>query len=243
MNQQPDGHQSMPRSFRTTHWSLVVAASADSHAALQELCTLYWQPLHGHLRRMGFSEPQAEDLTQAFFARLLEKRLLDFADRDRGRFRTFLLTALRRFVINEWRYENAKKRSRGAKPIALDPTETVNLIDEMSAHNLTPDKLFERQWALVVLQRAFHELESEYRNAGNQAQFEALAPMLTRETAAVSYDELASQLNSTPGALRMAVSRLRTRLRELVRNEIRKTVQTEADVDDEIRCLFHALQS
>lgn len=241
MNQIPNSTSRPQRNFRTTHWSLVVAASEDSQSALEELCTAYWPPLHWHLRRLGFTEAQAEDLTQAFFARLLEKRLLDVADSRRGRFRTFLLTALRRFVVNEWKQGTAQKRGGGAKHIDISSSEFQSLVPE-GGHDLTPDRLFERQWALVVLQRAFHDLELEYTAAGNQAQFEALAPLLTRESESTSYDTLATQLQSTAGALRMAASRLRARLRELVRSEIRKTVETDADVDDEVRSLFRALQ-
>ena len=243
MQKAPDSTtQRSPRSFRTTHWSLVVAASADSRAALEELCAAYWPPLHWHLRRLGFDPAQAEDLTQSFFARLLEKRLLDVADSRRGRFRTFLLTALRRFVINEWKHAAAAKRGGGSSPLTLDTGGSEALAAIEGTHDLTPDRLFERQWAIVVLQRAFHDLEAEHIAAGNQAQFEALTPYLTRETATSSYDELAERLQSTPGALRMSVSRLRVRLRELVRAEIRKTVQSDEEVDDEVRSLFQALQ-
>ena len=220
-----------------------MAASADSRIALEELCAAYWPPLHWHLRRLGFDPAQAEDLTQSFFARLLEKRLLDVADARRGRFRTFLLTALRRFVINEWKHGTAAKRGGDSSRLTLDTGESEVLADIESMHDLTPDRLFERQWAIVVLQRAFHDLETEHIALGHQAQFEALTPYLTRETATFSYDELAERLQSTPGALRMSVSRLRARLRELVRAEIRKTVQSDEEVDDEVRSLFHALQS
>jgi len=219
-----------------------VAASDDSHEALEELCAAYWPPLHWHLRRLGFSDQQAEDLTQAFFARLLEKRLLDVSDRRRGRFRTFLLTALRRFIINEWKHGAAVKRGGGLKHLPIDSGDAEGGI-AVRQHDLTPDRQFERQWALVVLQRAFQKLETEYRTANNQVLFEALAPLLTRDTAAIGYDELSIQLQSTPGALRMAASRVRARLRELVRAEVRQTVQTDAEVDDEVRALFQAFQA
>lgn len=191
---------------------------------------------------MGFSEAQAEDLTQSFFTRLLEKRLLTVADSRRGRFRTFLLTSLRRFVVNEWKHGTAVKRGGTRKHVDLvasDP-EGLEIIGE---HDLTPERLFERQWAIVVLQRAFHNLEAEYTETNQQSQFEALAPMLTRDSASATFEQLATRLQSTSGALRMAASRMRTRLRELVRIEIRKTVDSDTDVDDEIRLLFHALQT
>lgn len=219
-----------------------MAAADDSQEALEELCTAYWPPLHWHLRRLGFDEQRAEDLTQAFFARLLEKRLLDVSDRRRGRFRTFLLTALRRFVVNEWKHGTAVKRGGGLKHLPID-SSNANETMAVGQHDLTPDRQFERQWALIVLQRSFQNLETEYRTANNQGLFEALAHLLTRDTATVSYDELAIQLQSTAGALRMAASRMRTRLRELVRAEVRKTVQSDSEVDDEVRALFQAFQA
>jgi RNA polymerase sigma-70 factor (ECF subfamily) len=230
----------LAKNFLTTHWSLIAAASSDSSAALEELCQTYWQPLHWHLRRTGYDETEAEDLTQAFFARLLEKRILDLADRRRGRFRTFLLTALRRFVINEWKHAAAARRGGGAPHVEISPGDASG-IDV--GHNQTPDRFFDRQWALVVLREAFRALESEAAEAGNQVQFEALAPLMTKESENTSYDDLSSQLGASPGALRMSVSRMRTRLRELLRAEIRKTVNSDAEIDEEVRSLFRALQS
>jgi RNA polymerase sigma factor (sigma-70 family) len=230
-----------PKGFQTTHWSLVAEASADSQAALEELCAAYWPPLHWHLKRLGFEQAEAEDLTQAFFARVLEKRLLDAADVRRGRFRTFLLTALRRFIINEWKRDKAAKRGGNRVRVSLHVSGTETPNDIWAAHDVTPDRLFDRQWAMVVLQRAFQELESEHRAAGQQTQFEALAPFLTGD-ASGTYDELAEKLQTTSGALRMVASRMRARLREFIRAEIRKTVHSDAEVDDEIHFLFRALQ-
>lgn len=231
----------LPRNFRTTHWSLIAAASADCRDALEELCSAYWQPLHSHLVRQGFDRLEAEDLTQAFFARLLDKRLLDFADQRRGRFRTFLLTALRRFVVNEWKHERTLKRGGANRPLSLDADCGDGSIASEVAHDLTPDRMFERQWALVVLQRAFRALEIEQQAADKKAMFESLAPCLSRDSSSPSYDELAVRLQMTPAALRMCVSRLRQRLGELIREEIRKTVGSDADVDDELGKLFQAL--
>jgi RNA polymerase sigma-70 factor (ECF subfamily) len=242
MNAMPNDNPRPAKNFRTTHWSLIVAASSESGAALEELCSIYWHPLRCQLRRMGFDDAEADDLTQAFFARLLEKRILDFADQNRGRFRTFLLTALRRFVINEWKHDAAIKRGGGQRHVKFTSDDT-NANGLEAGHNRTPDRLFDRQWALVILQRAFRALESEATQSGQQDQFESLAPLMTKESENTSYDELAKRLNSTTGALRMAVSRLRVRLRELVRAEIRQTVNSDADIDDEVRSLFLALQS
>lgn len=244
MNEPSDGATPQsPREFRTTHWSLVVSASADSREALEELCAAYWPPLYWHLRRLGYDATEAEDLIQAFFARLLDKRLLELADRRRGRFRTFLVTALRRFVVNEWKHAGAAKRGGGIRHLALDSGRAGRLLAATAADDLTPDRLFERHWALVVLERAFQELEAEQRAAAKTAIFEALAPRLTGDTSAPGYDELADRLDSTPASLRMALSRLRKRLGELIREEIRKTVGSDADVDDEVGNLFRALQA
>jgi RNA polymerase sigma-70 factor (ECF subfamily) len=232
-----------PCEFRTTHWSLVTAASADSREALEELCTAYWPPLFSHLRRLGYHSAEAEDLTQAFFARLLNKRLLDFADHSRGRFRTFLLTALRRFVVNEWKQARTAKRGGGIHHLPLSADRVEQVVAADIANDLTPDRAFERHWALVVLQRAFHELEGEHQHAGKEAMFEALAPCLTGDSSSPGYDELADRLHATPAALRMSVSRLRKRLGELIRAEIRKTVSSDADVEDEITNLFRALRA
>ena len=231
------------RSFRTTQWSLVVAASSDSPEALGELCAAYWPPLHAYLRRLGYAAVEAEDLTQAFFTRLLDKRLLGAADQRRGRFRTFLLTALRRFAVNEWKHMGAAKRGGGVRHVALDERSGEMAEAAEVSHDLTPDRLFERQWALVVLRRAWNALEAEQREASKTVTFQALAPCLTPGASPDNYEQLAERLDSTPAALRMAVSRLRLRLGELVRAEIRTTVDSDAEVDDEVRDLFRALQA
>jgi RNA polymerase sigma factor (sigma-70 family) len=231
------------RSFQTTHWSLVVSAAADSREALEQLCAAYWPPLYSHLRRVGFDSAEAQDLTQAFFARLLDKRLLDLADVRRGRFRTFLITALRRFVINEWKRDRAVKRGGDHSIIAADFGAVEKAVCSEPAHDLTPERLFERQWALSVLQNAFRELELEQRAAGSESLFETLARCLSRDASLPSYDALAKQLQTTPEALKMRVSRMRKRLGELVRAEIRKTVDGDADVDDELRTLYRSLSS
>ena len=222
--------------FHSTHWSLVGRAAENSRPALEELCAAYWPPVRYHLVRMGYDAAQADDLTQAFFARLLEKRLLDAADAGRGRFRTFLLTALHRFLINEWKHDGAAKRGGNAQRVALDTQPEAAI-----GRDETPQKQFERQWAIVVLERAFAALEAEQQAAGKLTQFEMLSPLINGDGDA-SYEELAAKLGATAGALRMNVSRLRTRLRELIRGEIGQTVGGEAEVDDEIQSLFEALR-
>ena len=231
------------RRFHTTQWNLVSAASGDSDEALQSLCIAYWPPLHAYLRRLGYQEAESDDLTQAFFTRLIENRLLVTADPGRGRFRTFLITSLRRFLVNEWKFQTSAKRG-GNRPtvrLALDEDAELHVIE--NSREITPDRLFERQWALQVLQHAFSALAAEQIETENRELFEALAPSLTFEPDAPSYNELAKQCHATPAALRMSISRLRRRLGELIRVEIRKTVSHDAQVEDELRELFRAIQS
>ena len=208
---------------------------------MEELCSAYWLPLHSYLVRLGLDSHEAEDLIQAFLARLLNKRLLDFVDPQRGRFRTFLLTALRRFVRNEWRHEHRLKRGGTTRHMSLGAELGDGLMAFEVAHDMTPDRMFERQWAPVVLQRAFGALEAEQQESDKQAIFESLAPCLSRDSSSPGYDELADRLQMTPAALRMCVGRLRRRLGELIREEIRTTVGGDADVDDELGKLFQAL--
>lgn len=233
------------RQFQTTNWSLVVSAageSLESLQALEELCSAYWPPLYSYARRMGYVEADAKDLTQAFFLRLLDKGLLERADSRRGRFRTFLLTSLRRFMVNEWKYRRATKRGGKREIVNLGFQEGLFNFGE-PAHEMTPERVYDRNWALTVLQRAYSELESEMREVGNASLFEMLAPCLAREPDSPSYQELAAQLDSTADALKMRASRLRKRLGEIIRAEIRKTVASDDDVEDEIRTLLCSLQS
>lgn len=232
-----------PRGFRTTQWSLVVSASGNSREALEELCAVYWPPLFSYVRRLGYSETEAEDLTQAFFARLLDKQMLTVADRERGRFRTFLLTSLRRFLVNEWKQRTAAKRGGRTQHFRLGTPGAESVMAAELANDLTPECLFERHWALVILRRAIDELETEQRDVGKVETYKALEPYLAGEGALPGYEKLAEQLQSTSAALRMAVVRLRRRLGELIRAEIRKTVDSDADVEDEVGQLFRALRS
>lgn len=243
MNEAAGSNSPQARKFQTTHWSLIAAASADSRAAMEELCSAYWFPLHSHLVRLGFDNHETDDLIQAFFVRLLDKRLLDFADQSRGRFRTFLLTALRRFVVNEWKHEHRLKRGGTNRHVPLDPEFGDGMTASGIARDMTPDRVFEREWAMVVLQRAFRALEAEQQESDKKAMFESLAPWLSRDSTSLSYDELADRLDMKPAALRMRVSRMRQRLGELIREEIRKTVGCDGDVDDEIGKLFQALRA
>jgi RNA polymerase sigma factor (sigma-70 family) len=228
--------------FDTTHWSLVVSAAGGSRRALEELCSAYWQPLYWYVLRMGYDSADAQDLTQSFFARLLEKQVLGFADRERGRFRTFLLTALRRFVINEWKRDRSDRRGGGRRTLSInfDATENEGVLEP--SHNLTPDALFERRWAIQVLENSVTRLKQQQRAAEKGERFDELARLLTPRADAPSYQETSQHLGTTVGAVKMAVSRLRKELGRLVREEIRRTVASDAEVEDELQRLIAALR-
>jgi RNA polymerase sigma-70 factor (ECF subfamily) len=228
-----------------THWSLVIAAqqrgTPGGQAALASLCAAYWYPLYAYIRSQGFSADQAEDLTQGFFAHLFEKDTLRAADRARGRFRSFLLTACKHFLVNEREKAHALKRGGGQAPLSLDfgPAEGRYRLEP--AHPWTPERLYERRWALTLLSNVLARLREEYQAAGKDVQFDSLKPFLGGEEVAVSYAEVARHLGKTEGAVKEAVRRLRLRYREQLRAEIARTVEEEAQIDDEIRDLFAAL--
>jgi RNA polymerase sigma-70 factor (ECF subfamily) len=228
--------------FATTRWSLVKAAGAGGQgAALEELCRLYWFPVYAVVRRSGQPVEEAKDLTQGFFARLLEKRWLDGADDSRGRFRSFLLTALKRHLANEWHHQHAQKRGGFQEKVPLDEelAERLYLQEEQGR---SPDEMFDRRWALVMLERAMVRLGEEYYAAGHVAEYERLLPSLTADRGETDYAALAAAMGGvTEGAARVAVHRLRKRFRAMVRAEIGRTVTAESDVDDEMAVLMQAL--
>jgi RNA polymerase sigma-70 factor (ECF subfamily) len=231
------------RSFATTHWSLVVAAAHDSRpaakAALATLCETYWYPLYCYVRRRGHLAEEAQDLTQEFFATLLEKHTLRVADRERGRFRSFLLASLNHFLANEWRRQSAKKRGGGRLPLSLDLPAGESRYAQEPSHDLTPEKIYERRWAMVLLEKALSALREEYAAAGKGKLFERLAVFLGGATS-VPYEEVAHELGTTDGAVKVAVHRLRRRCRDLLRAEVAQTVVEPADVDEELRHLMAA---
>jgi RNA polymerase sigma factor (sigma-70 family) len=229
--------------FHTTHWSVVGSAAGGCQKALEELCIAYWQPLYWYVRRLGYHQADAEDLTQAFFARLLETGLVAEADQRRGRFRTFLLTALRRFLINEWKRAQTAKRGGGRRPLPFDVAGAEARMIFEPSHNVTPDALFERCWAVQVLQHATARLQQMQEQAGKADWFAALLPSLSAREDGTSYAVLAERLDSTPAALKMAVCRLRKDLARLVREEIRKTVTSETEVEEERMRLIAALRA
>ena len=245
-----EGHcsalQDRSSAFVTTHWSVVLAAGADSasgaQAALEQLCRTYWFPLYAYVRRQGQSEPDAQDITQAFFARFLEKNHVRLADPARGRFRSFLLTCLKHFLVNEWKHGQAARRGGGYWFLSLDEQEAETRYQAGQDNGLSPDKVFDRRWAAAVLERALSRLRAEYVAAGKEELFEKLKTLVWGGTAAGSYPEIAGALGMSEGAARVAVHRVRQRYRDLLRAEVAQTVATPTDVDDELRYLIEILR-
>jgi RNA polymerase sigma factor (sigma-70 family) len=235
------------RQFATTRWSLVLAAgqrsSPQSSAALATLCENYWYPLYAYVRRRGHEADEAQDFTQAYFARLLEKNDLAAADPGRGRFRSFLLTSLKHFLANEWDRARAEKRGGGRSLLSIDFGTAEERYRAEPSHDLTPEKIFERRWALVLLENVLARLHDESVQAGKTDSFDRLKGSLTGEQTAVTYGQLAAELNMSEGAVKVAVHRLRRRYRELLRAEIEETVADPQEIDQEIRDLFSALGS
>ncbi len=234
-----------PSSFATTHWSLVVAAgrrsSPASAGALADLCQRYWYPLYVYVRRRVPNVEEARDLTQEFFARLLERNTLALADPERGRFRSFLLTALKHFLINEWEKAKARKRGGGRRALALDFDSKEPQLRVEPEHTWTPERLYERHWALTLLEQVLAQLRQESHAAGKGALFDHLKGFLAGESKTATYAQTARDLGMTEGAVKVAAHRLRKRYRELLRNEVAQTVADDAEVDDEIRALFRSL--
>ncbi|OAI47368.1 hypothetical protein AYO44_09675 [Planctomycetaceae bacterium SCGC AG-212-F19] len=239
-----DANGPPPGRFATTHWSLVLAArdrdAPEADDALAELCRTYWYPLYACICRQGYATHQAQDLTQEFFARLLEKEYLRGVDRSRGKFRTFLQACLRNFLANEADRARAQKRGGGRTLLALDFAAAAERYHREPAHTQTADKLFERRWALTVLQEALARLRDEYTRLGQARLFDELKVCLAGDGAAAPQQAVAERLGMTTGAVKVAVHRLRGRYREMLREEIARTVGDPAEIDDEIRDLFRA---
>lgn len=216
---------------------------AESRDALARLCQAYWYPLYAFVRRCGRDAQQAQDLTQGFFARLLEKNNLAAADRSRGKFRTFLLTALKHYMANEADRAAAQKRGGGRTMISFDLDNAEARYRLEPSHEITPQKLFDRRWALTLLDGVLADLQAEYRQAGKEAVFESLKGTLTGDSEAASYAQIGRQLNMSEGAVKVAVHRLRRRYRQKLRQTIADSVASEEQVDEEIRELFGMLEA
>lgn len=230
--------------FATTHWTVVVAAGSQpapqADLALAELCRTYWYPLYAYVRHRGYSKQDAEDLTQGFFAHFLKRNYLDGLSAERGRFRAFLLAALKHFLANEWDRGARRKRGGGKAPLSLDwqSADTRYQIDPPD--QLSPDRLYDRAWAVTLLEQVIVRLRDEHVAAGKAALFEALKPFLTVGKKAIPYSQPATALGLTEGAVRVAVHRLRRRYRELLRAEIANTLSDPTPVDEEMRTLLGA---
>jgi RNA polymerase sigma factor (sigma-70 family) len=231
--------------FLTTHWSVVLTAGRNdttrARDALAKLCQTYWYPLYAYVRRRGHSPEGAQDLTQEFFARLLEKNWVGNADQTKGRFRSFLLSTMNHFLSDEWDKARAQKRGGGvpAVPLQLDTAETRYGVEP--SDSATPERIFERRWALTLLEKVLHCLQTEYEQEGRADLFAALHPCLVGERTSQPYAELAVKLGVNEGTVKSAVHRLRQRYRQLLRDEIANTVAGTDAVDEEMRHLFAVL--
>ena len=231
------------RDFHTTHWSIVVSAKGDSggaHESLAKLCEAYWFPLYAFVRRQGLSEHDAQDLTQEFFARLLEKGWLQGVDRARGRFRSWLLAAMKHFLANEWDRNRARKRGGGAVLFSFDELDAESRLQHEPATD-SAEKIYDRRWAMTLLDAVMARLRAEMAGAGKLAHFEALKFSLTGEKNA--YAEVGARLAMSEGAVKIAVHRMRERYRALLRSEIAETVAGTEEIEDELRALMAALAS
>jgi RNA polymerase sigma-70 factor (ECF subfamily) len=231
--------------FPTTQWSRVVTAAScdasEAREALSSLCQAYWYPIYAYVRHRGHAPEQAQDLTQDFFAYILERDLIALADPTRGRFRAFLRTLCARQLADHRDRQNAAKRGGGRSPLPIDPGDAERRYACEPADELTPERIFDRSWALTLLSRVVERLRREYDDAGRSDRLEELLAILTRDPASDSQAEIARRLGTTEGNVRVAVHRLRRRYGLLLREEIAATVGDEAQIDDEIRDLFSAL--
>jgi len=230
--------------FRTTHWSVVLAAAQNDSTARQSaltiLCQKYWYPLYAFVRRKGRNSQDAEDLTQEFFARLLAKDVLAAVRPELGRFRSFLLASMENFLANDWDRNHTIKRGRDYKIISWDEPSAENRYLIEPHHDATPEKLYEQSWALTVLQMVLEQLRKEYADAGKGPLFEAIGIYLEND-GETTYAEIGAQLNMTESAVKMAVHRLRENFRYRLRSEIAQTVAQPREIEDELQYLFACL--
>jgi len=232
----------------TTRWSVVLSCTDSdgdeekAHAALAELCKIYWRPVFAFICRQGHSVPDAQDLTQDFFARLLARNDFAAADRTKGRFRSYLAGALKHFLANARDQARARKRGGGRAPLPLDFATAESRYNREPAHTFTAEKAFARRWALTLLEQVLMQLRDEFATAGKMDVFERLKIVLSGPRGSTSYAGLAADLEMTEGAVKVAVHRVRRRYRELLRDQIARTVAEPELIDDEIRDLFAALE-
>ena len=243
-NAEPGSQPTRAEWFVTTRWSVVLAAGGDSTragAALERLCGAYWYPLYAFARRSGQGAHDAEDLVQSFFAACLTGGFLGRADQAKGRFRSYLLVAFKRFAANEWAKARTQRRGGAGKVVALDALSAEERYAVEPADVASPEKLFERRWALTLLEHVLGRLETEQTAAGNAAAFGVLKEFLTAAGRGTSHEDVGRQLNLSAGAVKVAVHRLRKRYRELLEVEISRTVTSPEEVEEERRLLLAAL--
>lgn len=233
--------------FATTHWSVVLDAGQDDSpqaaGALEWLCRTYWYPLYAYVRRQGHNPVDAQDLVQEFFARFLERNYLRLADRNRGRFRTFLLTSLKHFLINEWSKANCEKRGGRQSLLSWDKELAESRFAAEPAIEQAPDALYDRRWAATLMERSLAALRKEFEQSGKQDLFDRLKVFVWGEKNSISYAAMAEELGMTEGAVKVAVHRLRQRYGDLLRTEVGRTVATPAEIDEELRYLISVIRS
>ena len=232
--------------FATTHWSVVLEAQGQSPAAqeaLEKLCRTYWRPVYSFIRREGTKTEEAEDLTQSFFALLLQRRNFDDVRKEKGRLRSYLLTSLKHFLVSEHRRAVTVKRGKGQRLVALEEIAAAGLADMEPADYLSADRVYERRWALTLMEQVLRRLKNEYETAGNTELFESLKQLLADEVEAPSRAEIALKLRMTENAVRQALHRLRQRYQLLLREEISHTVAIASDIEDELRHLIAVLRT
>jgi RNA polymerase sigma-70 factor (ECF subfamily) len=235
-----------PIAFTTTHWSVVLEAQGESPAAqeaLEKLCRIYWRPIYSFVRRQGFGPAEAEDLTQGLFAQLLERKRLNDVRKEKGRLRSFLLGALKYFLADEQRRVMAIKRGKGQRLIPLEDLRAGERFEMEPADPVTAEMIYERRWALTVLERVLSRLKDEYQTANNAELFDSLKQLLPDEPDSPSQAEIAARLGMTENAVRQAFYRFRQRYQTLLREEIAHTVATPGDIEDELRHLIAVLEA
>ncbi|MBO0695016.1 MAG: sigma-70 family RNA polymerase sigma factor [Verrucomicrobia bacterium] len=256
-SQRPDVHESNANAsaaviekrnaqFTSTHWSIVVEAQGESpaaHEALEKLCRIYWRPIYSFVQRQGIEPEEAKDITQGFFADLLEQGSLTAVRKEKGRFRSYLLGALKYFIADERRRAMAIKRGKGQRFIPLEELSPEERTGVEPADPMTAEQIYERRWASTVLERVLGLLKNEYKTAGNAALFNSLKQLLPDEPGAASQADVAAQLGMTENAVRQAFHRFRQRYRSLLREEIAHTVATAGDVEDELRHLIAVVRA
>ncbi|MEO7598938.1 MAG: sigma-70 family RNA polymerase sigma factor [Opitutus sp.] len=242
---EPTASDKEPRGFVTTRWSAVLqmrgAASDESRNALQQLCRAYWYPLYWFSRRRGLRPHDAEDLIQSFFAHLLEKEVFARADRERGRFRTFLLSALKNFEFNERARSNTLKRGGREEFVSIDDFQAESRYEQEPSSDLSPERLYDQKWAASLLAHVLETLRLEYAASGKPAMFEELRHLLWGGRGPTSYETIAARLGTTEGAIKVAVHRFRARFKEQLHHEVAQTVEDPSAIEDELRHLLASL--